>query len=101
MVQWLVDERITSCFLATPLAEAVMEEHWPEGVALRRLLTGGDRLHRAPPAGLPFELVNHYGRTECRRSCSISASNPCPLAYQGSFTSQARGWLAAISTGQS
>src|SRR5262249_13886888 len=31
---------------------------------LRLLLTGGDRLRRQPPAGLPFRLVNHYGPTE-------------------------------------
>jgi len=31
---------------------------------LRFLLTGGDRLHRAPEPGLPFNLLNHYGPTE-------------------------------------
>ncbi len=31
---------------------------------LRLLLTGGDRLRHAPPPGLPFVLVNHYGPTE-------------------------------------
>ena len=35
-----------------------------EDVALRALLTGGDKLHRAPPRGLPFRVVNHYGPTE-------------------------------------
>ena len=31
---------------------------------LRALLTGGDKLHRAPRHDLPFRLVNHYGPTE-------------------------------------
>jgi SAM-dependent methyltransferase/acyl carrier protein len=31
---------------------------------LRALLTGGDRLHRAPRGPLSFQLVNHYGPTE-------------------------------------
>ncbi|MBV8733291.1 MAG: amino acid adenylation domain-containing protein [Solirubrobacterales bacterium] len=74
MVAWLVEQRITTCFLATPLAEAVMEESWPQTIALRRLLTGGDRLHRPPRAGLPFELVNHYGPTEC-----AVVSTACPV----------------------
>jgi acyl carrier protein len=37
---------------------------WPPETALRALLTGGDVLHRAPPPGLPFALVNNYGPTE-------------------------------------
>jgi len=28
------------------------------------MLTGGDTLHRYPPPGLPFRLVNNYGPTE-------------------------------------
>src|SRR5439155_382905 len=32
---------------------------------LRALLTGGDRLQSAPSTELPFELINHYGPTEC------------------------------------
>jgi acyl carrier protein len=29
------------------------------------MLTGADTLHYYPPAGLPFELINNYGPTEC------------------------------------
>jgi amino acid adenylation domain-containing protein len=64
LVEWLVRERITLSFLPTPLAEAALEEHWPRELALRALLTGGDRLRRAPARPLPFRLVNHYGPTE-------------------------------------
>jgi amino acid adenylation domain-containing protein len=61
---WLVSSGITMSFLPTPLAEGLLAlDAWPAG-ALRALLTGGDRLHAAPPAGLPFELINHYGPTE-------------------------------------
>jgi acyl carrier protein len=42
----------------------VLIEPMPPHLALRFLLTGGDRLHRAPERGLPFDLVNHYGPTE-------------------------------------
>ena len=64
LVQWMAEQRITITFLPTPLAEAIMDGPWPEGTALRALLTGGDRLHRAPRENLPFQLVNHYGPTE-------------------------------------
>ncbi len=38
---------------------------WPADTSLRLLLTGGDTLHRFPRPGLPFQLVNNYGPTEC------------------------------------
>jgi amino acid adenylation domain-containing protein len=64
LVQWLAEKQITISFLPTPLAEALLAEKWPEGMALRWLLTGGDKLHGPPPPGLPAALVNHYGPTE-------------------------------------
>jgi amino acid adenylation domain-containing protein len=63
LVDWIARERITLCFLPTPLAELALEEAWPDGLALRALLTGGDRLRRNG-SGLPFPLMNHYGPTE-------------------------------------
>src|SRR5205823_13613833 len=65
LLKWLAEERITICFLPTPLAEAVMDEPWPKNMALTALLTGGDRLHRPPRQSLPCQLINHYGPTEC------------------------------------
>jgi amino acid adenylation domain-containing protein len=64
LLRWLAEQRITLSFLPTPLAEACLAEDMPEGLVLRALLTGGDKLHRAPRPGLPFRLVNHYGPTE-------------------------------------
>ena len=64
LLAWMVERVITVSFLPTPLAEAVLAEPMPEGLALRSLLTGGDRLRRRPAPGLPFELINHYGPTE-------------------------------------
>ncbi len=64
LLAWLVAERVTLTFLPTPLAEAAVELPAPEGLELRAVLTGGDRLRRAPAAGLPYRLVNHYGPTE-------------------------------------
>ncbi|HEX5757932.1 MAG TPA: amino acid adenylation domain-containing protein, partial [Thermoanaerobaculia bacterium] len=68
LLAWLAAERITVCFLPTPLAEACLAEleegGVPAGLALRVLLTGGDRLRRVPRPGLHFRLVNCYGPTE-------------------------------------
>jgi amino acid adenylation domain-containing protein len=61
---WLVEHEITLSFVPTPLAEALVALPWPAQVALRALLTGGDRLTCRVPPSLPFPLVNHYGPTE-------------------------------------
>jgi amino acid adenylation domain-containing protein len=69
--RWLRDQRVTHCFLPTPLAEAMLplaettvRDEDSHSVALRYLFTGGDQLHRYPGRELPFRLVNHYGPTE-------------------------------------
>ncbi|MEE8526489.1 MAG: amino acid adenylation domain-containing protein, partial [Thermoanaerobaculia bacterium] len=61
---WLLRNEIHLTFLPTPLAERMLELEWPPTAPLRVLLTGGDKLRRRPPGGLPFELVNNYGPTE-------------------------------------
>lgn len=62
---WIVENRITICFVPTAIAESLIELPWPTTTALRTLLTGADTLHRFPKPGLPFQLVNNYGPTEC------------------------------------
>jgi len=64
LLEWMAAERITLSFLPTPLAEQVVETAIPGNLRLRALLTGGDRLQKAPRKSLPFTLVNHYGPTE-------------------------------------
>ncbi|RKH54152.1 non-ribosomal peptide synthetase, partial [Corallococcus llansteffanensis] len=58
LLRWLATEAITTCFMPTPLAEAVLREEWPKPMALRALLTGGDALHHGPPASVPATLFN-------------------------------------------
>ena len=68
LLRWLANERITLSFLPTPLAERVLDvfyrERTPPELKLRALLTGGDKLHHAPPRDPGFLVVNHYGPTE-------------------------------------
>ena len=76
---WLVDHQITISFVPTAMAEQLIALPWPVGSALRFLLTGAETLHRYPPAGLPFSLVNNYGPTECTvvaTSAVIAADRP-------------------------
>lgn len=62
---WLAAENVTISFVPTALAEPMLQAQWPAKTKLRYLLTGADTLHRYPVAGLPFQLVNNYGPTEC------------------------------------
>jgi amino acid adenylation domain-containing protein len=65
MRDWLLAERITISFVPTVLAEEIIGLTWPANSSLRYLLTGGDALHTFPSEGIPFQLVNNYGPTEC------------------------------------
>ena len=73
---WLVAHRITISFVPTPLAEELLRLRWPRNTVMRILLTGGDTLHRYPPATLPFVLVNNYGPTECTVVATSGALPP-------------------------
>ncbi|HYO57773.1 condensation domain-containing protein, partial [Archangium sp.] len=64
LLEWMAEEGVTLSIMATPLAEMVLGEEWPEGLALRALLAGGDRLHRRLRPGQKARLMNHYGPTE-------------------------------------
>lgn len=80
---WLKARAITISFLPTPLAELALQEPVPADMALRLLLTGGDRLRRGLQTALPFRVVNHYGPTENSvvSTCGEVAATPlgvCP-----------------------
>ena len=62
---WMIRERISIGFAPTVHAAPMMAMRWPKETKLRHLLTGGDTLHQAPSAGLPFSVVNNYGPSEC------------------------------------
>jgi amino acid adenylation domain-containing protein/non-ribosomal peptide synthase protein (TIGR01720 family) len=64
LAAWLAAEGIHYSFLPTALAELFVAQEPPADLALRALLTGGDRLRQGPPAERPYRVVNHYGPTE-------------------------------------
>ena len=64
LIEWLTVEKITLTFVSTGLLEIILHRTWPEGITLRFLITGGDRLRVRPPSNLPFSVINGYGPTE-------------------------------------
>ncbi|MDB6000043.1 MAG: Non-ribosomal peptide synthetase component [Rhizobacter sp.] len=105
LLAWMAHERITIGFVPTPLAELLLREPMPAGLALRALLTGGDRLHRAPPDGLPFTLHNNYGPTEATVVATSTPLSPRadavppigrPIANTQLYVLDAAGRLAPI-----
>ena len=75
LVDFLQRHAIHLCYASTPLAEAMLEEPWPQYVALRTLQTAGDALSRRPKEDMTFRLVNNYGPTE-----NTVAATYCPVA---------------------
>ncbi|WP_224362051.1 non-ribosomal peptide synthetase [Hyalangium versicolor] len=64
IISWLARERITIAYLPTPMVETVLGLGWPDQLALRELITGGDELHGRPRPNQRFRLTNIYGPTE-------------------------------------
>jgi amino acid adenylation domain-containing protein/FkbH-like protein len=62
---WLAGRAVTIAFLPTPMLEVALPHLAGRALALRHLLTGGDRLRQRSPPGLYCPLVNHYGPSEC------------------------------------
>jgi len=60
----IISQAISVSFAPTPVAEHLLRLTWPQDIALRFLLTGGDRLRTFPGENLPFILSNNYGPTE-------------------------------------
>ncbi|SFJ64597.1 non-ribosomal peptide synthetase [Thermoflavimicrobium dichotomicum] len=76
---WLVENEITISFVPTPLLEQLLFVPWPESLALRKLLTGGDQLRYYPANDFPVEVINHYGPTE---STVVATMAKVPTADQ-------------------
>ncbi|MDX3659254.1 amino acid adenylation domain-containing protein [Streptomyces sp. ID05-26A] len=77
LAEWIQDSRITVSSLATPRLEAMLDEPALAASSVRVMHTGGDVLRRRPPAGMPFELYNTYGPTEC------TVNSTCGLVLPG------------------
>jgi len=66
LLDWLRDDRVSCTLVPTAVVNMLfgLEDEWWHELRLRVMLTGGDRLTRRPPVGLPFTFINAYGPTE-------------------------------------
>ena len=64
LFSWWAAEAITICDLPTAVAAVLFDTEWPRGLPLRKLLAGGEKLHRGPKGPLPCDVWNVYGPTE-------------------------------------
>jgi amino acid adenylation domain-containing protein len=63
--RWLIAHRIAIAYATTVLAERLLALPWPEKLALRFLLLGGERFRGRPKdRHYPFKIYNEYGPTE-------------------------------------
>jgi acyl-coenzyme A synthetase/AMP-(fatty) acid ligase/acyl carrier protein len=63
ITRWMAAQEITLTFLPTPMAEEFLRRE-PQGLSLRALYIGGDRLRHIPPRDPGFRFVNAYGPAE-------------------------------------
>lgn len=85
---WLIAQEITVSFLPTPLVEKILSLKWDENIALRIILTGGDKLHHYPSVSMPFKLINNYGPTE---NTVVTTSGLVPDYEEGNSSSPSIG----------
>src|SRR5579875_1829517 len=64
LAAWIEQQQLTFCFLPTAMVGPVLNELAGRNVALRAVITGGERLRAQPVDKISFQLANHYGPTE-------------------------------------
>src|SRR5690606_2342740 len=60
---WIAENKISHCFLPTPLGEIFLTHVEPKHPSLKFLLLGGDKLKPLKRI-MNFFVVNHYGPSE-------------------------------------
>ncbi|MFF7994390.1 amino acid adenylation domain-containing protein [Kitasatospora xanthocidica] len=76
LTDWWREAGITAAVLPTPLAEPVLGRPWPDGLALRHLTIGGDRLRRAPGPEVTATVHNAYGPAEATVTTTVHTMAP-------------------------
>ncbi|MFB6890385.1 amino acid adenylation domain-containing protein [Kitasatospora sp. NPDC056327] len=76
LTDWWRTAGITVGVLPTPLAEPVLDRPWPDGLVLRHLMIGGDRLRRAPGPDVTATVHNAYGPAEATVTTTVHSMAP-------------------------
>ncbi|MFD5878708.1 non-ribosomal peptide synthetase [Streptomyces yangpuensis] len=64
LTDWWRDTALTHAVAATPTVEPLLDRPWPQGLKLRHLVVGGDRMRRRPGADVTATVHNAYGPAE-------------------------------------
>ncbi|MFF4426411.1 non-ribosomal peptide synthetase [Streptomyces sp. NPDC001549] len=64
LTDWWRDAALTHAVAATPTVEPLLDRPWPQDLALRHLVVGGDRMRRRPGADVTATVHNAYGPAE-------------------------------------
>ncbi|MEV7931043.1 AMP-binding protein [Kitasatospora sp. NPDC088779] len=76
LTDWWREAGVTVSILPTPLAEPILARAWPDGLALRHLTIGGDRLRRAPGPDVTAAVHNAYGPAEATVTTTVHTMAP-------------------------
>ncbi|GGQ70144.1 non-ribosomal peptide synthetase [Streptomyces pilosus] len=64
LTSWWREAAVSVAVAATPMVEPLLERPWPQGLVLRHLVVGGDRMRRRPGADVTATVHNAYGPAE-------------------------------------
>ncbi|MEV6671062.1 non-ribosomal peptide synthetase [Streptomyces sp. NPDC051162] len=76
LVEWYRSAKVDFSVLATPMAEPLLAGPWPQGLRLRNLLIGGDRLRSWPQPDATARVHNVYGPAEATINVTAALLNP-------------------------
>ncbi|MFF4183442.1 non-ribosomal peptide synthetase [Streptomyces sp. NPDC001691] len=64
LTDWWREAEVTVAVSATPMIEPLLDRPWPQGLKLRHLMVGGDRMRRRPGPDVTATVHNAYGPAE-------------------------------------
>jgi amino acid adenylation domain-containing protein len=76
LCRWVVEQKLRAVCLITPVALLAIQHGWLTASSLKVLMTGGENLYVAPPAGVAYRFVNLYGPTETAVIATYAAVVP-------------------------
>jgi amino acid adenylation domain-containing protein len=83
LVSWWREAAVTVGVAATPMVEPLLEQPWPQDLALRHLVVGGDRMRRRPGPDVTATVHNAYGPAEATVVTTAHAMRAADAAADG------------------
>ncbi|MEU6487193.1 non-ribosomal peptide synthetase [Streptomyces sp. NPDC046887] len=76
LTDWWREAAVTVSVAATPMVEPLLDRPWPEGLVLRQLVSGGDRMRRHPGPEVTATVHNAYGPAEATVVTTVHTMRP-------------------------